>query len=306
MFNLKKTMTYLVIALMAAFNALNYQIFVFPNKFAPAGINGICTMIQHLTGISVGYMSLLVNIPLAIWVYLKVSKTLALRSMTYVVVSSIMLVIFNGMDMSAIAYATENGTSTILGPLVGGIAYGTLYSIIVRASATTGGTDFIAAIIHKYRPEKSMFWIIFALNVFVAFMSFFVYDFKIEPVIMCILYCFTSSMVTDKMSKSGRAAVRFEIVTDYPKEISDIIIHELHHSATLLPGRGMYRGKDVSVLICVVNKSQMARLADIVRQYPNTFAVMSSVNEVMGNFMKIDTHGNQEKEILDHGDVEIT
>ena len=302
----KKPLTYLVIALMAAFNALNYQIFVFPNKFAPAGINGICTMIQHLTGISVGYMSLLVNIPLAIWVYLKVSKTLALRSMTYVVVSSIMLVIFNGMDMSAIAYATENGTSTILGPLVGGIAYGTLYSIIVRASATTGGTDFIAAIIHKYRPEKSMFWIIFALNVFVAFMSFFVYDFKIEPVIMCILYCFTSSMVTDKMSKSGRAAVRFEIVTDYPKEISNIIIHELHHSATLLPGRGMYRGKDVSVLICVVNKSQMARLADIVRQYPNTFAVMSSVNEVMGNFMKIDTHGNQEKEILDHGDVEIT
>ena len=302
----KKPLTYLVIALMAAFNALNYQIFVFPNKFAPAGINGICTMIQHLTGISVGYMSLLVNIPLAIWVYLKVSKTLALRSMTYVVVSSVMLVIFNGMDMSAIAYATENGTSTILGPLVGGIAYGTLYSIIVRASATTGGTDFIAAIIHKYRPEKSMFWIIFALNVFVAFMSFFVYDFKIEPVIMCILYCFTSSMVTDKMSKSGRAAVRFEIVTDYPKEIADIIIHKLHHSATLLPGRGMYRGKDVSVLICVVNKSQMARLADIVRQYPNTFAVMSSVNEVMGNFMKIDTHGNQEKEILDHGDVEIT
>ena len=302
----KKTLTYLVIALMAAFNALNYQIFVFPNKFAPAGINGICTMFQHLTGISVGYMSLLVNIPLAIWVYLKVSKTLALRSMTYVVVSSVMLVIFNGMDMSAIAYATENGTSTILGPLVGGIAYGTLYSIIVRASATTGGTDFIAAIIHKYHPEKSMFWIIFALNVFVAFMSFFVYDFKLEPVIMCILYCFTSSMVTDKMSKSGRAAVRFEIVTDYPKEISDIIIHELHHSATLLPGRGMYRGKEVSVLICVVNKSQMARLADIVRMYPNTFAVMSSVNEVMGNFMKIDTHGNQEKDILDHGDVEIT
>ena len=59
----KKPLTYLVIALMAAFNALNYQIFVFPNKFAPAGINGICTMIQHLTGISVGYMSLLVNIP---------------------------------------------------------------------------------------------------------------------------------------------------------------------------------------------------------------------------------------------------
>ena len=151
-----------------------------------------------------------------------------------------------------------------------------------------------------------MFWIIFALNVFVAFLSFFVYDFKVEPVLMCIMYCFTSSMLTDKMSKSGRAAVRFEIITDYPQEISDAIIHKFHHSATLIPGRGMFRGKDVSVLICVVNKSQMARLADIVRMYPNTFAVMSSVNEVMGNFKKIDSHGNREKDILDHGDVEIT
>ena len=306
MFNLKKTLTYLVIALMAAVSALNYQMFIFPNSFAPAGLNGICTMIQHLSGISVGYMSLLINIPLAVWVYLKVSRTMALRSMVYVGVSSVMLVIFNGMDMSAIAYATENGTSTILGPLVAGIVYGAMYSILVRGSATSGGTDFIAAIIHKYHPEKSMFWIIFTLNIVVAGLSFFVYDFKIEPVIMCTMYCFTSSTLTDKMSRSGRAAVRFEIITDYPQEISNAIITTLHHSATLVPGRGMFRGKDVSVLICVVNKSQMARLADIVRQYPNTFAVMSSVNEVMGNFKKIDTHGNQEKEILDHGDVEIT
>ena len=183
----KKPLTYLVITLMAMLTAVNYQMFVFPNSFAPAGLNGICTMIQHLTGISVGYMSLLINIPLAIWVYLKVSRTMALRSMVYVGVSSVMLVIFNSMDMSAIAYYTENGTSTILGPLVAGIMYGTLYSILIRTSATSGGTDFIAAIIHKYRPEKSMFWIIFALNVFVAFLSFFVYDFKIEPVIMCIM-----------------------------------------------------------------------------------------------------------------------
>ena len=66
----KKPLTYLVIALMAFLTAVNYQMFVFPNSFAPAGLNGICTMIQHLTGISVGYMSLIINIPLAIWVYL--------------------------------------------------------------------------------------------------------------------------------------------------------------------------------------------------------------------------------------------
>jgi uncharacterized membrane-anchored protein YitT (DUF2179 family) len=63
---LKKILTYAVIVLIAVIAALNYEIFIFPNRFAPAGLNGICTMIQHIFGISVGYMSLLINIPLAI------------------------------------------------------------------------------------------------------------------------------------------------------------------------------------------------------------------------------------------------
>ena len=50
----KKVWTYLVIAFVALVGAVNYELFVFPNQFAPAGLNGICTMIQHITGISVG------------------------------------------------------------------------------------------------------------------------------------------------------------------------------------------------------------------------------------------------------------
>ena len=298
----RKILTYLAISMVAVISAFNYELFVFPNKFAPAGLSGICTMIQYITGISVGYMSLLINIPLAIFTYLKVSKSLALRSMTYVVVSSITLVLLDGMDLSRFAYSTDTGTSAILGPLVAGIIFGSTYSLLVQGSSNSGGTDFVAAIIHKYRPDMNIFWLIFGLNVMVAITSYFVYDFQIEPVLLCILYCYTSSTITDKLAKSGRSAVRFEIITDYPQEISEKIIQKLHHSATLIPGKGMYLGKEVSILICVVNKSQMAKLSAIVRSYPNTFAVMSSVNEVMGNFKKIDREGRLERDLLDHGD----
>ena len=135
----------------------------------------------------------------------------------------------------------------------------------------------------------------------VAFISYFVYDYQIEPVLLCILYCFMSSTVTDRMAKSIRRAVRFEIITERPKEISDAIIQKLHHSATLIPGTGMYLGKEVSVLICVVNRTQAAALSSIIRDCPHTFAVMSHVNEVMGNFKKIDKKGHLEKQLLDQG-----
>ena len=295
-------MTYFVIILIALIAAVNYEIFVFPNKFAPAGLNGLCTMVQHIAGISVGYLSLIINIPLAIWVYFEISKPLAMRSMVYVVTFSVAILILDRVDMSAFYYVTENGTSAILGPLVAGIIWGGCYSPLVQCSAYSGGTDFIAAIIHKRRPEQNMFYLIFALNVVIALLSFFVYDYKIEPVILCILYAFTSSTVTDRLTKNGRSAIRFEIVTDYPNEISNEIITKLHHSATLVPGKGMFMGKPTNILICVVNKSQMAALSRIVRKYPYTFAVMSSVSEVMGNFKRLDSDGNLEKKLLDDGD----
>ena len=107
---LKKIWTYLAIVAIALAAAVSYELFVFPNQFAPSGVNGICTMIQYVTGVSVGYLSLLINIPLALWVYFTVSKSLAVRSMLYVVTFSLGLLLLDHVDLSAFAYATANGT----------------------------------------------------------------------------------------------------------------------------------------------------------------------------------------------------
>ncbi len=299
---IKKVLTYGTIVLIALTCALNYELFVFPNQFAPSGLNGICTMIQHVFGISVGYLSLVINVPLALLVYKLVSKPLAIRSMVYVVTFSVALLVLDHVDLSRFAYDTQTGTSTILGPLVAGIIYGTCYNWLLRACAYSGGTDFIAALIHKYRPEKSLIGLIFSMNVVVAVLSYFVYDYQVEPVILCILYAFASSTVSERAVKNGRSAVRFEIITDHSQEISDEIITKLHHSATVIPARGMYRGKRTNVVICVVNKTQIAALASIIKSYPNTFAVMGEVSEVMGNFKQLQSDGKLAKDFLDNGD----
>ena len=298
----RKGLTYLFIVGLALLNAMSYQLFIFSNRFAPAGINGICTIIQHICGINLGYLSLIINIPLAIWTMFKVGRSLASRSMLYVAAFSIFLIVLEQLDLSAFAYETANGTSKILGPLVAGLINGVVYAMLVRTSASSGGADFIAAIIHKDRPDLNFFIIVFTINVFVAGASYFVFDYQIEPVILCILYSFMSTMVSDKMMRSGRSAVRCEIITDYPEEISADIICKLHHSATLLPAKGMYSGRETNILVCIVNKTQLAALSAIIKEYPRTFAVMSSVNEVFGNFKRMDNRGNLEREFLDKGD----
>ena len=298
----KKLLTYALIVLNAFLYALNFAIFVFPNNFAPAGLSGLCTIFQHVTGLSMGYLNLLMNVPLAIAVYFKISKTLAVRALTWVGLFSIFLIVLEKFDLSAVIYLTDNGTSIIMGPLVAGIIAGALTAILLRAGTHVGGTNFISSLIHKTRPEFNFFWVTFVLNCIVALMSYFVYDYKIEPVLMCILYSFTSSSVTDRMVRNDRSAIRFEIVTKHPEQLSKSIIDLLHHSATLIPGKGIYQDKEVNVLICVVNKSQVPLLSDIIRSIPDTFAVSSIVSDVIGKFARLDSHGKQEVSLLDTGD----
>ena len=205
------------------------------------------------------------------------------------------------MDLSRFAYITETGTSTILGPLVAGIITGACYTLLVRCQSNGGGTDFIAAVIHHSRPDLNFFWITFGLNVLVAVSSYFVYGFQMEPVILCILYCFMSSTVSDKVLKSERTAIRCEIITDYPDEIAQQIISRLRHSATLIPAKGIYAGKETNLLLCVVNNAQLPLLTEIVKSYPQTFAVFSGSTNVVGNFKRLDAHSNPEKDLLNWG-----
>ena len=72
--------SYLFIIAFALLAATNFEIFVLNNAFAPAGINGIATMIQYKLGISVGYLNLAFNIPLCIIALFFVRRSL-LRSL---------------------------------------------------------------------------------------------------------------------------------------------------------------------------------------------------------------------------------
>lgn len=267
--------------------ALSYHIFVFPNQFAPAGVPGIATIIQELFGFKVGYLTTIVNVPLLLVVYCVVDRSFALRSALFTAVFSALLLVLDEVDLSMVIYHTENGTSTILAPIAGGVISGFCYSITMKRNGCTGGTDLVAAWVHHYHPERNMVWVIFSINAVVAAASYFVYDLRIEPVILCMVYCFISSKVCDVMLKGFKEAVKFEIITDQPKELSKAIMETTHHGVTEIAAVGGFTHSDKTLLICVVNKHQIVALQKTLQAFPGSFAYLSSVKETMGNFRHI-------------------
>lgn len=275
---------YLMIALAALLMAVSYALFVFPNAFAPAGVNGIITMVQYLFHISIGYLSLAINLPLIILAWKKVGHAFAVRSLIFVVVFSTATLLFRNMDLSGISYHTNNGTSLILGPVAAGAVSGFVYGVVLYRGGSTGGMDIIAAWVRSKYPEASFVWIIFCLNASVAAISFFVYGYQFEPVIMCLIYCYVSSQISDQMLRGNKKALKFEVVTDQAEALSDMLMRQMRHGVTVVPAEGMYSKTEKKLLLCIVNKHQIVQFQRILAQFPDTFSYVSEVTETMGNF----------------------
>lgn len=272
----KKMLSYTVILICAFFSALNYKIFVFPNSFAPAGIDGICTMIQYLLGTNIGYLSLLVNIPLLIasWFYL--DRNFVIKTAIYTIAFSLSSIAIEYMHFIPVYY-TETGTSITLAPLSAGAVRGVLYAITLSFSASSGGVDIIAALVKRRKPHLELVNLIFIFNIMVAISSFFVYGFTFEPVICGIIYALITAMVSRSLLASRKSSVRVEIITKDAELLCKDITENLSLSATLIEAKGGYSGKTEKIVLCIVRKESVPSLEKLMHNYPDAVLFESVV-----------------------------
>ena len=286
---LKKMSGYLSVVLAAFVLAGNYYIFIVSNSFAPAGLNGIATMIQHKTGFSISYMSLLINIPLSVAAYFLIKKEFAVKTLLFSLVYSVSFLCLQNSGLSFLQYNAE-GHDTIYPVIISGVISGVVYGVCFRSGASTGGTDVISRYITKIKPESNFFIVTFILNAIVAVISIFVYsdgDLNYKPVALCIIYAFISNFVGDYLLKSAKTAYKFTIITPHKDQLIEEIHQKLRHGCTELEAMGTYTGTGKSVLICVINKHQLNDIQKILGKYEDVFSYFEVVNETYGNFKTI-------------------
>lgn len=277
---------YSVIVILAVLHAFEYILFIIGNKFAPAGVSGIATMIQYKLGISIGYVFLIANIPLCLFAYFKADKSYAIKTMVFCTVYSVSYLILQRFDFSFIQYIAD--TDTIFPCLIAGMMSGLIYGISFKLNSSTGGTDIIAKFLSTKKPTLNFFWVTFLLNAVIAFASIFVYadggSLNYKPAALCIFYCFVSSYVGNLILKGSKQAYKFIVITNHAAEINAEIIEKLQHSATILDGKGGYSRSEREVIICVINKHQVVDFENILKKYDDTFAIIETVNTTYGKF----------------------
>ncbi len=287
----------LMMAALAFLFALMYELFVAPNHFAPSGVNGIATMIEYVTdgAFSVGYFSLIVNIPLCVAAFFLIDRGFAVKTFIFSLLYSVFLLVLRAADLSQFQYDAQ-GVDTIYPVLIAGAISGFVYGLAVRRNSSTGGADVIAKYVSKKNPLLNFFWINFAINAAIAAVSFFVYAkrdgggalvYDYKPVVLCMLYCLMSSFVGNSIIRGSKSAYKFLVITPHADEIEKEIVGRLHHSATRISAMGAYSHTPRDVLICVINRRQIEEFREILQKYDKTFAFVETVNETLGNFLKV-------------------
>ena len=276
---MKKILSMLAIVVIAFLLSVNYNIFVFPNSFAPAGVDGIGTLIQDAFHVNIGYFSLIVNIPLIIAAFVFLNRDFAIKNTVFVIAFSISSLALEGVNLSGFLYKTDNGTSTILAPVVAGVIRGLLYVVTLKLNAAGGGIDIISALIKHKKPHLNIMSIIFAINVAIACCAYFVYGRALEPVICSIIYSFTSSFVCTKVRLSEKEHMKYEIITEHPESLCDDILTKLSQRATIMDAHGAYSGNDTKVVMCVVGKEKAPYVEELILKYPNCTVFKSVVDD---------------------------
>lgn len=275
---LKYISSYVFVAFLAVMTAVNYIIFVFPNSFAPAGIDGICTMIQDVTHLNIGYLSLLVNIPLLAIGYIFLNKEFVFKSAVYVAVFSVAAIFLKDGNIEKFRYYTESGTSLILAPVTAGVIRGIIYVFTLNSNASAGGIDIIAAVIKKFNPHYSIMNILFFINFLIAISAYFVYGMKPEPVICSIIYAFLTTTVSNRVRRSRNETIKFEIISSDAQLLCSEITQDLCLPATTVDAHGAYSGANKQMVICVVKKHNAPLLEDIIHKYPDSVVFESIVS----------------------------
>lgn len=288
--------TLLVIIIATVFYAITTYIFVLGNNFAPSGLSGILAMIEYKFNLSAGtFVLLLMNTPLLIWAFFSLSKKFAIYttiSVTVLCLSFFLLDIFD--PQNKLRFFTNiiiDGTSypdfgkRLFCSIVSGFCAGISIALTFRSGASLGGVDIIVSLIQKKKPRANVSILLFLVNFAIIIVSYFVFE-DIEGVCFSIIYIIVFSKVCEYILNGVKKALKFEVVTEHPDELSKELIDKLGHGVTVTHARGMYANKDRYLLICVIRSRQVSEFEKILKKYPDSFAFASSVSEVFGLFYK--------------------
>lgn len=244
-----------------------------PVGLVTGGVSGIAIILKDQFEIPLWVTNTALNIPLFLaslrikgWSFIKrtLVATVALSLSLYVI--------------PELPFLMED---LFLTALFGGLISGVGAGLVFISHATTGGTDMLAALLHRWIRHYSMVQIMQVLDAIVVMVGASV--FGITYALYALIAIFAVTKVSDGLIEGLKFSKVAFIVSEKSEEIAQAIMKELNRGVTGLDAKGMYSGQCRNMLFCVVAKKEIVQLKDLVVGHDSqAFVIVSDAREVLG------------------------
>lgn len=256
--------------------ALSFNIFIVPHDILPGGVSGISIIVNKFFDINRSLFILISSVILLIISYIFLGKEKTFKS------------IFGSILFPILVFVTEKillnhhlvVNNVLLSSIFGGVTFGLGLGLVYKENYTTGGTDIINQILHKYLYTSMGTGVIITDGLILLFGAS-IFGFEILMYSLITLYLI--STVIDKVMLGISNSKSFYIITCEPKKVSEYIINDLKHGVTILDGKGAYSEEKKSILLTVIPTSDYYKLKEGLRLIDNkAFFVVCDSYEVGG------------------------
>lgn len=269
------------IMLGAVLVAFALETFLINNAIIDGGITGISIMASYLSGVPLGVFLFVINLPFLIIGYRTIGKTFALSTLLGVITLSVTTTLLHDWK----PFTNE----TFLAAVFGGILLGVGTGIVIRAGGSLDGTEIVAILVNRRTPFSVGETVMF-LNFFILGSAGFVYE--LDRALYSLVAYYIAFKTIDVVIEGFDESKSIWIISDNYREIGNTIVDRLGRGVTYLHGEGGYTGDEKSVIFCVINRLEEAKLKSIVIELdPSAFLAVGNIHDVRGGrFKKRDIH----------------
>lgn len=255
--------------------SIGINMFLAQAKLLSGGATGLALILQYLTGFKAGYSVFLINFPLFIVSYIKLSRQFTFYSAIGMLSLSIALLLTEKLPIYV------NVDDILVYCIYGGVLCGLGYSIVFARNGSTGGMDIITMLVRKNFNNFDIGKLGFSLNMIIVIIG--AIFFGLPRALYTVISIYIQSLILDKVLKGFGSKKLLMILTEKEEDIIKFIIKDVHRGVTSLPAEGEYTHSKKKMIYCIVTLSQLIYLKNsIMLMDPKAFITIIDVSEVRG------------------------
>ena len=256
--------------------------FLLSSRFIDGGVTGISMLLSDVTGVTLGLLILVINLPFVAIGLRSIGTRFAIKSALAISGLALVLLFVKFPDVTP---------DKLLTAVFGGFFIGAGIGLSIRGGAVLDGTEIAALLVSRRSHVLRVGDVILILNIFIFLAA--ALFLSVESALYSILTYVAATRTIDFLLHGVEEYTAITIVSTRSDEIREVITRELHRGVTVFRGAGGHGStgekekEEQGILYSVVTRLEIGRVKEAALNLdPSAFITTHALNDVKGGLIK--------------------